>query len=245
MASWGAVGMQGWRTGMEDTHIADKIDLPDGEEGLLFGVFDGHGGQEVATFAKEKFKKCFINQAAFKSQKYADALTHTFRDVDDSVKYEEYAADTGSTSCVVFITPKQIFCANAGDSRAVLCRKGQAMALSFDHKPQNDEEQQRIEKASHFVSDERVDGNLALSRAFGDYQYKDQRSSDWKEQAVTASPDVMTIDRSPDDEFIIDACDGIWDCLSNDEACTLISEKLKKTTLGPKDYHKPVEQMLD
>lgn len=103
----------------------------------------------------------------------------------------------------------------------------------------------RIEKAGHFVSDERVDGNLALSRAFGDYQYKDSKSSNWKDQAVTANPDVFVIDRSADDEFIVDACDGIWDCLSNDEACSLISEKLKKTTLGPKDYHKPVEQMLD
>ena len=99
--------MQGWRCGMEDTHIADKIDLPDGDgEGLLFGVFDGHGGQEVATFAKEKFTKCFIAQADFKKKNYKDALIQTFHDVDDNVKYEEYAQDTGATSCVVLITPK-------------------------------------------------------------------------------------------------------------------------------------------
>lgn len=99
--------MQGWRTSMEDTHIADKIELPDGDgEALLFGVFDGHGGQEVATFAKEKFKRNFIAQAEFKKKNYKEALIQSFHDVDDNVKYEEYAQDTGSTSCVVFITPK-------------------------------------------------------------------------------------------------------------------------------------------
>jgi serine/threonine protein phosphatase PrpC len=62
---------------------------------------------------------------------------------------------------------------------------------------------------------------------------------------VTANPDVKVIDRSSDDEFIVDACDGIWDCLSNEEVCDLMREKIKKSSPGPKDYHKPVEEMLD
>jgi protein phosphatase 1G len=107
MANWGAVGMQGWRCSMEDTHIADKITLPDDDgDAMLFGVFDGHGGQEVAQFAKDKFTKNFIAQVEFKKKNYKDALIQCFHDVDDNVKYEEYAQDTGSTSCVVLITPK-------------------------------------------------------------------------------------------------------------------------------------------
>jgi protein phosphatase 2C family protein 2/3 len=106
-------------------------------------------------------------------------------------------------------------------------------------------EQARIEKASHYVSDERVDGNLALSRAFGDYQYKDSKVLNWRDQAVTANPDVFVIDRSPDDEFIVNACDGIWDCLNNEEVVSLMQDKIKKVSPGPKDYHKPVEMMLD
>lgn len=94
-------------------------------------------------------------------------------DLDNKVKDEDYAADTGSTSCVVFVTKDKIYCANAGDSRAVLSRKGNTVALSEDHKPNVAEEESRINKANHFVSDDRVDGNLALSRAFGDFQYKD------------------------------------------------------------------------
>ena len=81
---------------------------------------------------------------------------------------------TGSTACVVVVMKDSIYCANSGDSRAVLCRNSQAVELSFDHKPDNDDEQARIESAGHFVEDGRVDGNLALSRAIGDYQYKDK-----------------------------------------------------------------------
>lgn len=55
MCAWGATGMQGWRTGMEDAHIANEISLPANKKGMLFGVFDGHGGQEVAEHAKANF----------------------------------------------------------------------------------------------------------------------------------------------------------------------------------------------
>lgn len=96
--------------------------------------------------------------------------------LDDNLKSEDFAVDTGSTSCVVLVTKNRIYCANAGDSRAVLYSGGKIFELSHDHKPDNQQEQDRIEKAGHMVEDQRVDGNLALSRAFGDYQYKDQRN---------------------------------------------------------------------
>ena len=82
----------------------------------------------------------------------------------------------GTTACVVLITTDSIYCANSGDSRAVLCSKKMAIPLSHDHKPQNTDEQARIENAGHFVEDDRVDGNLALSRAIGDFQYKDKQN---------------------------------------------------------------------
>lgn len=60
--------------------------------------------------------------------------------------------------------------ANAGDSRAVSCLvNGTAYPLSFDHKPENYEEQKRIEAAGGFVEANRVNGNLNLSRAMGDF----------------------------------------------------------------------------
>ena len=61
-----------------------------------------------------------------------------------------------------------MYVANAGDSRCVLCRAGKAIDLSLDHKPEDEPERQRIEKAGGFVTvDGRVNGNLNLSRALG------------------------------------------------------------------------------
>lgn len=161
--------MQGWRCNMEDAHISQEIKLPSGEAAGLFCVFDGHGGKEVADFAKEKFVEILTKNEEFKAGRFKTALEQAFMSLDDKVKDEDYAQDTGSTSCVVLVTKDKIYCANAGDSRAVLSRKAKAVGLSEDHKPNVAEEEARINKANHFVSDDRVDGNLALSRAFGDF----------------------------------------------------------------------------
>lgn len=150
--------------------------MPNGDKGQLFCVFDGHGGKDVADFAEKNFVSIFTGTSEFKQSKFDVALEVTFMALDNKVKDEEYAQDTGSTSCVVFMTKENIYCANAGDSRAVLCRKGGVIELSEDHKPDNELEEKRIQAANHFVSDQRVDGNLALSRAFGDFQYKDMPS---------------------------------------------------------------------
>ena len=79
----------------------------------------------------------------------------------------------GCTANVVLIDNyKKFYIANAGDSRCVLCRKGKAVALSIDHKPDNEGEKKRIEKAGSTISEGRVDGNLNLSRSLGDLKYK-------------------------------------------------------------------------
>ena len=69
---------------------------------------------------------------------------------------------------------------------------------------------------------------MALSRAIGDFQYKDMAQLAAKDQAVTATPDLRVIPRTPDDEFIVNACDGIWDCLSNQECGDLLTDKIKQ-----------------
>lgn len=139
---------------------------------MLFGVFDGHGGKEVAEYARENFKKNFMNQKAFKEGKYKEALINTFMDLDKILENEDFAMDAGCTAVVCFVTKTQIFCSNAGDSRAVLSRGKKAVALSEDHKPNDPKELARIQKSGHSVFMERVDGTLALSRALGDFGYK-------------------------------------------------------------------------
>ncbi|CAM9345561.1 unnamed protein product, partial [Ectocarpus fasciculatus] len=79
---------------------------------------------------------------------------------------------SGCTAVCTLITPKYIICANAGDSRSVLGTGGATKPLSYDHKPHLELERKRIENAGGGVQWKRVDGDLAVSRAFGDFQYK-------------------------------------------------------------------------
>lgn len=150
---------------------------------------------------------------------------------------------SGSTGVVVLVTPTHIICANAGDSRAILSKKNDhLLPLSFDHKPGNDVEVTRVERDGGFVRAGRVDGDLAVSRSFGDFGYKNcsstvqsscsfssgsSSSSDGtgkpKENRVTVYPDIIVHKREPSkDEFVVLACDGIWDRLTNKDCSDLV-----------------------
>lgn len=80
----------------------------------------------------------------------------------------------GCTSCVVLVTHDKIICANSGDSRAVIgLKNGKLIELSYDHKPDNEGELKRVKAGGGFVEDGRVQGVIAVSRAIGDWEYKD------------------------------------------------------------------------
>jgi serine/threonine protein phosphatase PrpC len=109
----------------------------------------------------------------------------------------------------VFLTPDRIWLANAGDSRAIMCRKGRAVQISRDHKSDSIDEKKRIQALHGFITeDRRVNGMLALSRALGDTE---------QQPHVTYRPDVLEMDVSDAIEHLILACDGLWDVLSNDQ----------------------------
>lgn len=98
--------------------------------------------------------------------------------------------------------------------------------MSFDHKPSNPEESKRIDLAGGYVEFDRVNGNLNLSRALGDFTYKENKDLTYDKQMVLALPEVKIETIDGDTEFFIIACDGIWDCLENQEAVDFIHEKL-------------------
>ena len=141
----------------------------------------------------------------------------------------EIALRTGCTSCVCVIdeSKKKIYFANAGDSRVVMFKKNQAIAMSTDHKPELESEKERIYKADGWISEGRVKGNLNLTRGLGDLEYKLNTKLKPEEQMITANPDILVEDYSTDIDFIVIGCDGIWDCLTNQKCCEMISEKMK------------------
>ena len=154
---------------------------------------------------------------------------------------------TGCTAVVVLITKDSIYCANAGDSRSVLARSSKTNSvepLSYDHKPDNVDEKKRIEAAGGFVEENRVNGSLNLSRSIGDFEYKSNAKKTFKEQMVTVDPEIKKITRLGTDEFLILACDGIWDCLSSEECV----EYLRKAMAGrsaKEKLNEPIEKMFD
>ncbi|KAL8444773.1 hypothetical protein Emed_006088 [Eimeria media] len=139
---------------------------------------------------------------------------------------------SGATSVVVIVVrgPSPVLIiANAGDSRGVISRAGVAFPLSHDHKPMNPGERARIAAAGGCVTNGRVDGNLNLSRSLGDLYYKSDVFIPPEKQRITAFPDVRVTPICKDDEFVIIACDGIWDCKTNQEAVDFVRAHLAQS----------------
>ncbi|KAK3941246.1 phosphatase 2C-domain-containing protein [Diplogelasinospora grovesii] len=247
---YGVSAMQGWRISMEDSHTT-VLDLLAGTEAAknhasklsFFGVFDGHGGDKVALFAGANIHNIIAKQDTFKAGNYEQALKDGFLATDRAIlndpKYEEEVS--GCTACVGLITEDKIYIANAGDSRSVLGVKGRAKPLSFDHKPQNEGEKARITAAGGFVDFGRVNGNLALSRAIGDFEFKKSAELAPEQQIVTAYPDVVVHDLGDDDEFLVIACDGIWDCQSSQA----VVEFVRRGIAAKQELDKICENMMD
>ena len=126
-------------------------------------------------------------------------------------------------SSITFTKQQQ---ANIGDSRSVACFAGQVDPLSFDHKPTCPTETSRIIQAGGWVQFNRVNGNLALSRAFGDFVFKRNERRPAAEQIVIAYPDVQKRQLTDDLEFIVLACDGVWDVMTNEEVIEFIRRRI-------------------
>ena len=156
---------------------------------------------------------------------------------------EVSAERSGSTGIVVILTPTHIICANTGDSRALLRRDGEVLPLSFDHKPSNLCERVRITGANGVVKSKRVDGDLAVSRAFGDFMFKENDSLSVDKQKVIVVPDLIVHTRMEDtDEFIILACDGVWDVATSRECSDFVQTLLSE---GETDLGNIAEEALD
>ena len=253
--SYGATQMQGWRNTMEDAHVAN---LAIDDSTSLFGVFDGHGGKEVAIYAARHFAAELKKNRNYQAGLIDQALKETFlqidillrgaegceevyrlqRDLPDGASVDARAArdsanNVGCTSVVALIQGDRLYVANAGDSRCVLSRAGKAVPMSEDHKPDLPEENRRIREAGAVVIEGRVNGNINLSRSLGDLEYKNNPSVSAERQAVTALPDIRVQQLTSDDKFIVLCCDGIWDILSSQECVTFVADKL--TTKGLKE----------
>ncbi|XP_020520892.1 probable protein phosphatase 2C 59 isoform X3 [Amborella trichopoda] len=195
--SYGYASSPGKRSSMEDFYET-QICSVDGQIVGLFGVFDGHGGVRAAEYVKQNLFNNLISHPKFFTDTklaIADAYNHTDSEFLKSENNQH--RDAGSTASTAVIVGDCLLVANVGDSRVIICRDGNAIAVSRDHKPDQSDERQRIEDAGGFVmwaGTWRVGGVLAVSRAFGDKLLK---------QYVVADPEIEIVGRSDQRLFAI------------------------------------------
>uniref|UniRef100_A0A0M3ILR1 PPM-type phosphatase domain-containing protein n=1 Tax=Ascaris lumbricoides TaxID=6252 RepID=A0A0M3ILR1_ASCLU len=264
-ARYAVASMQGWRIDMEDAHVV-KIpmsDEPPFSDWSFFAVFDGHAGTKAAQHSAENILKTLLATAQFRkvvqkmSEKpgimdeetrklLAEGIKSGFLNLDAKMlERNEQGEDnerSGTTAICAIVTPTHIFLANLGDSRAVLSRRDQVAFGTEDHKPFVPKERDRIVNAGGSVMIQRVNGSLAVSRALGDFEYKAVPGLNVTQQLVSPEPDVYTIPRNPEvDEFLLLACDGIYDVMDNAELCDFVQSRLRVTD----DLSNVANQILD
>ncbi|XP_058489695.1 protein phosphatase, Mg2+/Mn2+ dependent, 1Na (putative) [Solea solea] len=232
--NYAVASMQGWRAQMEDAHTCMPQLRGELAEWGYFAVFDGHAGITVAQYCSKHLLDHIMATGAVKASKdpveVKEGIRQGFLDIDchmHKLARQDNWDRSGTTAAAVLISPRFVYFINCGDSRTLLCRNGQVVFYTEDHKPFNPREKERIQNAGGSVTLQRVNGSLAVSRALGDFDFKEV---DWRpqtEQLVSPEPEVYELERTTEDEFLILACDGVWDAIGNEELCAFVRSRLR------------------
>ncbi|XP_002514226.2 probable protein phosphatase 2C 6 [Ricinus communis] len=194
----------------------------------FFGVYDGHGGSQVANYCKARMHEVIAEELDRETidgsewqRKWEAAFTGGFKRADNEV-LKEAPEMVGSTAVVVVLSGCQIITSNCGDSRAVLCRGTRTIPLTVDQKPDRQDELLRIEGGGGKVinwNGARVFGVLAMSRAIGDRYLRP-----W----IIPVPEISFMARTDDDECLVLASDGLWDVMTNEEVGDVARRLLRR-----------------
>uniref|UniRef100_A0A672Z596 Protein phosphatase 1E n=1 Tax=Sphaeramia orbicularis TaxID=375764 RepID=A0A672Z596_9TELE len=218
------------RRKMEDKHVIipdfnTLFNIQDQEEQAFFAVFDGHGGVDAAIYAANHLHVNLVHQESFNHDP-GEALYRAFKLTDERFvkKASRENLRCGTTGVVTFLRGRTLYVAWLGDSQVILVRRGQVVELMKPHKPDREDEKQRIEALGGCViwfGTWRVNGSLSVSRAIGDSEHKPYICGD-------ADHSIFPLDGSED--YLILACDGFWDTVSPDEAVRVVSDHLQENS---------------
>lgn len=226
----GSCAEKGPKPSMEDVHtcidnlpqyLGEVADVP--SPGAFYGVFDGHGGIDAASFVRDKLLQ-FIVEDSFFPVCLERAIKSAFLKADYAFA-DDSSLDisSGTTALTAFISGRKMIVANAGDCRAVLGKRGRAIEMSRDHKPDYASERTRIEKLGGVIYDGYLNGQLSVSRALGDWHMKGPKGS---ASPLSAEPELQETLLTEDDEFLILGCDGLWEVMSSQYAVTMARKEL-------------------
>lgn len=193
------------------------------------GCFDGHGkqGEKASQFVIENLPKILSEQADIQHAP-AQALKKAFVEVDKALGKHMDASVSGTTAVCALMRGDTMWVANAGDSRAIVARRGPKGTLvthdlTQDQKPDTPQEKERIERMGGRVSPAAADGTparvwhnfrgLAMARSIGDHNAK--------AVGVIAEPEVTHYTITEEDAMMIMASDGVWEFLSSQDVCDI------------------------
>ncbi|KAG9459393.1 hypothetical protein H6P81_003901 [Aristolochia fimbriata] len=225
----------GFRQSMEDRYVCFDnfthnygIENLDEEPNAFYGVFDGHGGTHAADFVCSNLPRFIVEDGDF-PREVEKVVSSAFVQTDAALaKACSLDADlaSGTTALAAVVVGRSLVVANAGDCRAVLCRRGKAVEMSRDHKPVCTKEKKRIEALGGYVYDGYLNGQLNVARALGDWHIEGMKCEDGG--PLSAEPELMSMRLTEEDEFLIMGCDGIWDVFRSQNAVDFARRRLQE-----------------
>jgi serine/threonine protein phosphatase PrpC len=204
---------------------------------ILLEIFDGHGGVDVSTYLQKNFSKVYKRYLNETQNNIAKSFSMAFNQVDEDIRQTQ-VENQGSTGTIIHIIRENnnrlfVFNGNVGDSRVSLISSKKIIRLSQDHRTTDNEERKRVISEGGMVFNNRVNGELMLTRSFGDFDFKSSGKHKTKKikdelskfrRGVICEPFVtqIEIDQSIKNQFLFLASDGVWDVVSEEEMQQLI-----------------------
>lgn len=226
----------GRRPSMEDEMIvARHITAHYRKRIWLFGVLDGHGGAHASKFVATNWPRLLFSlldsAGSCQARKVRLAIETSIDQCNDMLyrhlMHNAHDLNVGTTLCaVIIIDATDLYCVNVGDSRAIaIGRDGKLIgSLSKDHKPARADETRRIVELGGHVTNydgvPRVMGNLAVSRALGDFP---------STPYVTHKPDIVGPRQMRQVSTIVVCCDGVTDVLDNDNIVDIVGDRVHRS----------------
>ncbi len=213
----------------------DRFSMSQYDDGYIFGVYDGHCGNQASTFCSQHLPLIIMNNEILKTDKI-QTIKNSFFIIDKDFCQSTLNNNEGCSALIALIEKNEIIIANAGDCKAIMCQSGIYVSLSQEHIPKLLDEKERITKNKGYISSGKVKGRLETTRGIGDKNFK--------KCGVIADPELVEWELNSNTEFLVLATDGLWNILSNQEVMDIVktnknhnnvSKLLVKQAL---DFHK-------
>ena len=203
-----------YRQSMEDIGVTLPDFIPE-KKYSLFGIFDGHGGNDVVKYIKDRLPEIIKSNIPKLNNNYDSIetiLTSSFDKIDNELKFYD-SEHTGSTATILLFQDNIIYCANVGDSGAYIIYDNYLKKISIDHKCSDPKEEARILNSGGKITKNRVMGQLVLSRCLGDLYCK--------KFGVSNIPDISMNKLDSNVKYVVVASDGVWDVVNENELMNL------------------------